>query len=165
MRFSRAAPLALLLVAASLPGQSTGAGRAREAMFLSLLSGEYREDQALRVEPLQEGLAIRYSFRTEGGGEGPWIRCRAPIPLTAAPGEERDYHVLLAVESGGREVERRTVDVRIDRRPPAAPRPFPGTGRFWEPVRCGSRRMPASASSGDSAMRSSRAPGGGMEPR
>ncbi len=104
-------------------------------MLVSPVSGVYGQDQRLTIEPAGPGLSLRYSFRDQSGAEGPWIPLRGPLDLTAAPGEQRDYRMIIRSDtSGGSENERRELSYRIDRRVPAPPQVRPDAGTYWDPV-------------------------------
>ena len=97
-------------------------------------SGVYSADQRLEVESAEPGLTLRYSFRDSSGAPGPWIPLRAALDLSAAPGEQRDYRIVVRADSAGAERERHEVSIRIDKRLPAAPTISPAPGVYWDPV-------------------------------
>jgi len=104
-------------------------------MLVSPVSGVYGQSQLLTVEAAGPGLGLRYSFRDQSGAEGPWIPLRGPLELTAAPGEQRDYRIIVRADSaGGGPSERRELSYRIDRRVPTAPSVQPEAGTYWDPV-------------------------------
>ncbi|MGA2640562.1 MAG: chitobiase/beta-hexosaminidase C-terminal domain-containing protein, partial [Spirochaetia bacterium] len=103
-------------------------------MFVSPVSGVYAEDQLLTVEPVQPRVTLRYSFRDSTGAEGPWIPFRGPLALTAVPGEQREYRVIVRADSETSELERRELSFRIDKRTPPPPRVLPEPGTYWDPI-------------------------------
>ena len=52
----------------------------------------------------------------------------------AAPGERREYRIIVRAQSRGVEVERRELWIRIDKRAPASPRIQPEAGSYTEPL-------------------------------
>jgi hypothetical protein len=103
-------------------------------MFLSPVSGVYAEDQQLTAEPVQPQVTLRYSFRDSSGAEGPWIPFRGPLSLTAVPGEQREYRVIVRADSETGELERRELSFLIDKRMPLPPRVLPEQGTYWDPI-------------------------------
>ena len=103
-------------------------------MLITPVSGVYAEDQLLAAEPVQPQVTLRYSFRDTTGAEGPWIPFRGPLSLTAVPGEQREYRVIVRADSEAGELERRELSFRIDKRTPPAPRVLPEPGTYWDPV-------------------------------
>ena len=103
-------------------------------MFISPVSGVYADDQILAAEPVQPQVRLRYSFRDSAGAEGPWIPFRGPLALTAAPGEQREYRVIIKADSETGELARRELSFRIDKRTPAAPRVLPEPGTYWDTI-------------------------------
>jgi len=85
-----------------------------------------------------QSVGIHYSFQDVSGAPGPWIPLRGSLDLSAAPGEVRDYHLTVRLDSPGAESgapgEQRELSYRIDRRLPAAPRISPASGAYWDPV-------------------------------
>ncbi len=104
-------------------------------VFLSLISGTYAQDQTLSIEPAAPMITLRYSIREIDGSEGPWVRFREPLVLSAAPGEVREYRLIVRAEGAAGELERRELEIRIDKRPPAPPLILPESGSYWDPVK------------------------------
>jgi hypothetical protein len=104
-------------------------------IFLSLISGTYVQDQILSIEPVGSMITLRYSIRESDGTEGPWVRFREPLVLSSAPGEEREYRLIVRAEGKTGELERRELQIRIDKKPPAAPKILPESGSYWDPVK------------------------------
>jgi hypothetical protein len=127
--------LCLLLVfsAGNALAQGSSAAARSSSLLVSPVSGVYAEDQVLSAETAEPRLTLRYSFRDTSGAEGPWIPFRGPIALTAVPGEQREYRVILKADSDGVEQERRELAIRIDKRIPPPPRVLPEPGTYWDP--------------------------------
>ncbi len=125
-----------VLTVLAWPQTPEGAAAARSGyIFLSLISGTYNQDQTLRVEPVGSMFTLRYSFRDVDGSEGPWIRFREPLVLSAAPGEDREYRLIVRAEGQAGELERRELQIRIDKRQPAPPAILPAAGMYGDPVK------------------------------
>ena len=133
--------VAALAFAAHLALAQAGSG----GLFLSLLSGTYREDQTLVMEALEPGTRVTYAIADSSGGRFTSVSYREPLRLTAIRGEERSYRLSVTLWRGAREVESRVLDILIDRLAPAVPAVDPAGGAHEGRVQVSFRAPPGAA--------------------
>ncbi len=104
------------IAAAQLPG----------AIEVSPAPGRYPEDVVALATSAARGATLE--FRWDGAKD--WALLDRPLDLSAFPNEERVYSYAVRAVKDGAVLAERTVEFRVDKRPPAAPAFSPTPGGY-----------------------------------